>query len=323
MHSKTLRCAVVGVGYLGRFHAQKYKMVEDAVLVGVSDANPERATEVAAELGVEAFPDFKKLVGRVEAVTIAASTKAHYQLAKFFLENGVHVHVEKPMTSTIAEAEELVELAKNKKLKLQVGHVERFNPALSAAKQKLNNPLFIECHRLAPFKPRGVDVDVILDLMIHDLDVILSLVKSKVVSVSAVGAPVLTKLADIANARVEFESGTVANITSSRVSQTSTRKFRVFQSSHYLSIDFGSGEVNLTTKLPGEFSESNLPLEFESWSLEKGDALLEETKAFVRAILQDETPIVSGQDGLIAMQLAEDIRTDIYRRLQKVNGSVG
>lgn len=310
-----IRCAVVGVGYLGRFHAQKYKALEEVEFVGVSDVSAERVHAVARELGVHAFPDYRALLGKVDAVTIAASTKAHFELAKFFLGNGVHVNVEKPMTATIAEAEELVRIAKEKDLRLQVGHVERFNPALQAARGRLEMPLFIECHRLAPFKTRGVDVDVVLDLMIHDLDVILSLVKSPVKSVSAVGAPVLTQLVDIANARVEFESGTVANITSSRVSQNSTRKFRVFQKKQYLSIDFGTGEVNLTTKT-GEWEGENLPLEFESWSLEKGDALLAETRAFVEAVRDNKPCVVSGHDGLVAMALAERVREDIYKRLE-------
>ncbi len=310
-----VRCAVVGVGYLGRFHAQKYKAIEEAELVGVCDASAERARAVALELGVRAFPDHRELIGEVDAVTIAASTRAHFELAKFFLSQGVHVNVEKPMTSTVAEAEELVRIAKEKDLRLQVGHVERFNPALEAARGKLEMPLFIECHRLAPFKPRGVDVDVVLDLMIHDLDVILSLVKSPVKSVSAVGAPVLTPLVDIANARVEFESGTVANVTSSRVSQNATRKFRVFQRRQYLSIDFGTGEVNLTTKT-GEWEGENPPFELESWSLEKGDALLAETRAFIEAIRGNKPCVVSGQDGLVAMALAERVRDDIHKRLR-------
>jgi predicted dehydrogenase len=316
-----IRCAVVGVGYLGRFHAQKYKAIENVELVGVSDANPARAKEVALELGVKAFDRYQDLIGKVDAVTVAASTQSHFEITKFFLENGVHVNVEKPMTVTIAESEELVSLSKSRNLKLQVGHVERFNPALQAAQAKLNKPLFIECHRLAPFKPRGVDVDVVLDLMIHDIDVIMSLVKSPVKSVSAVGAPVLTKVVDIANARIEFESGTVANVTASRVSQTATRKFRVFQQQQYLSIDFGTGEVNLTTKT-GEWPNNpetaeNLPLEFESWSLEKGDALLAETKAFLNAVRTGGNVVVSGDDGLNAMRVATQIQKEIYARLEK------
>ena len=318
---KKLRCAVVGVGYLGRFHAQKYKALAGAgrqiEFVGVCDAHSDRAEEIARELETKSFSNFRDLLGKVDAVTVASSTRTHFEIAKFFLENGIHVHVEKPMTATIPEAETLVKIAREKKLKLQVGHVERFNAALTAAKEKLMNPLFIECHRLAPFKPRGVDVDVILDLMIHDLDVILSLVKSPVKSISAVGAPVLTKYVDIANARVEFESGTVANITSSRVSQSSTRKFRVFQSSQYLSIDFGTSEVNLTTKTSGEWKEDQIPLEFDSWNMDKVDALLEETKAFITCIENDTKPIVSGEDGLVALALADRISNEINQRLKK------
>jgi predicted dehydrogenase len=318
---KAVRCAVVGVGYLGRFHAQKYKALDTAELVGVFDMSFARAQEISKELSVKAFERFEDLVGQVDAVTIAASTRAHYELAKFFLQNGIHVNVEKPMTAELSQAEELVEIAEAKKLKLQVGHVERFNPALQAARAKLTTPLFIECHRLAPFKPRGVDVDVVLDLMIHDLDVILSLVKSKVKSVSATGVPVLTRFADIANARIEFESGTIANVTASRVSQSATRKFRVFQNSQYLSIDFGSGEVNLTTKTgewPDQPTENNLPLEFESWSLEKGDALLAETQAFVKAVAENTPVVVSGRDGLEAMRLAIAIQNDIKNRADRM-----
>lgn len=317
-----LRCAVVGVGYLGRFHAQKYKQIEEAELIGVCDASPERAKVVADELGVPVFNDYKDLIGKVDAVTIASTTRTHYEISKFFLQNGVHVNVEKPMTVTIDEAQELVSLSKSKNLKLQVGHVERFNPALQAAQEKLNTPLFIECHRLAPFKPRGVDVDVILDLMIHDIDVIMSLVKSPVKSVSAVGTPVLTKIVDIANARIEFESGTVANITASRVSQSATRKFRVFQQQQYLSIDFGAGEVSLTTKT-GEWKDDHVPLDFEQWSLEKADALLAETKAFVNAIRTGGNVVVTGDDGLNAMRVATQVQKEIYDRLERTSAGTG
>ncbi len=317
---KKVRAAVVGVGYLGRFHAQKYKALETVEFVGVCDASSERAAQVAAELQVASFADYRQLKGHVDAVTIASTTRTHFDIAKFFLENGVHVNVEKPMTVTIAEAEELVQIAKNKNLKLQVGHVERFNPALKSAQEKLGVPLFIECHRLAAFKPRGVDVDVVLDLMIHDLDVILSLVKSPVKSVAAVGAPVLTKFVDIANARLEFESGTVANVTASRVSQNATRKFRVFQHDQYLSIDFGSGELNLTTK-KGEWKDDQIPLDFESWNLEKADALLEETRAFIQSVQTGAPLVVSGTDGLVAMRVATQVQKEIAARLKHFNSS--
>ncbi len=311
-----LRCAVIGVGHLGRFHAQKYQAIEDANLVSVVDTDSRRAAEVAEELSIEAMTDYRQLVGKVDCATVAAITPAHYEIAKFLLENGIHVNVEKPLTTTSEEGEELCELAEKNNLVLQVGHVERFNPALISARKKLKTPLFIECHRLAPFKPRSMDVTVIHDLMIHDLDVILSLVKSNPVDVSAIGSPVLTKLPDIANARIEFESGCVANVTSSRVSQKSERKFRVFQPNQYLSIDFGTGEVNLLTKT-GEFAGDNLPLEADAWSLDKGDALLDETIAFLNSIRQQKPAVVTGRDGLVALKLAEQILKEINQRLSK------
>lgn len=314
-----LRCGVIGVGYLGRFHAQKYQQIKNAQLIGVFDQNQNRCNEVANELEVQSFANLDDLIKEVDAVTIASSTASHYELAKKCLLAGLHVNVEKPMTTTCDEAKELVDLAKQKSLKLQVGHVERFNQAFQSAKERMKNPLFIECHRLAPFKPRGVDVSVVLDLMIHDIDVILSLVNSPVSSVSAVGTPVLTKTPDIANARIEFESGATANLTASRVSMNSTRKFRVFQKNHYLSLDFGSGEVNLLRKTgeisPGQDME-DLPLESEAWNLERGDALLEETSSFVDSIIEDKPCVVPGEHGLIAMELAEKISRDIEKRLQ-------
>jgi predicted dehydrogenase len=310
-----LRTAVVGVGHLGKFHAQKYKMIPEADLVGVCDRNLEQAEKIAAELNTLAFTDAKELIGKVDAVTIAASTPAHFDLCSMFLENGVHVMVEKPITETSVQGARLCELADKKGVRLQVGHVERFNPALKAVKSKLLDPLFIECHRLAPFKIRSTEVDVVLDLMIHDLDVILSLVQSAPAKVSAVGTPVLTKKLDIANARIEFESGAVANVTASRVSQNTQRKFRVFQKDQYLSIDFQAGEVNLLTKT-GEWSEGNIPLDHESHGMEKGDALLDETHDFVLSILENRPVIVSGWDGLKALRLAEEIIKDAERRLR-------
>lgn len=311
---KKLRTAVVGVGYLGRFHAQKHRALADSVeLVGVCDRDAERARAVAAEVGTRAFTDYRELIGNVDAVTIAASTGEHFALARAFLEAGVHVLVEKPMTRTSEEAAILTELAQRRGLKLQVGHVERFNPALLAARTTLSTVRFIECHRLAPFKGRGADVNVILDVMIHDLDVILSLVDAPPVSVSAVGIPVLMDDIDIANARIEFANGAVANVTASRVSTSAQRRFRVFQPNQYVSIDFGSGEVRRITK-QGEWREGATPLKEESWNLEKGDALLAETKAFIDAIVKDEPCVCSGADGLAALRLAEMIGADIAKR---------
>lgn len=309
------RVAVIGSGHLGRFHAQKFAQMDGCELVAVCDVNQSQADKLAEEVGSRAITDYRTLVGQVEAVTIATPTLTHFEVAKFFLDNKIHVNIEKPITSTVAEAKELCDLAESNGLVIQVGHVERFNPALIAAYEKLKTPLFIEVHRLAPFKPRGVDVDVVLDLMIHDLDVVLDLVKSPVKSVSAIGTPVLTKTVDIANVRVEFESKAIANLTASRVSLNAMRKFRVFQSDQYLSIDFGSGEVNLTTKT-GEWIEGQEPpLDFESWNLEKGDALLAEDTAFIKAVEGKAPCQVTGRDAMKALELAEMIRADIKSRI--------
>lgn len=315
--SDRLKCAVIGVGYLGRFHAQKYFKHPKAELIGVYDANVLRAREVASELGpqVRVFESIDELTRSAQAVSIAASTNAHYEITKLCFERGLHALVEKPVTSSKKEGEELCRLAAGKGLKFQVGHVERFNPAFVSVKDRILKPLFIEVHRLAPFKPRGVDVDVVFDLMIHDLDVLLSLARSPVKAVQAVGVPVLTRLVDIANARIEFESGLVANITSSRVSMKTERKFRIFQSDQYVSLDFGGGTVNLTKKTGDNWEDGNLPLEHETWSLEKADALYAEVEAFIDSILLNKPCVVSGEDGLKAVELAEMVLADIERRL--------
>lgn len=310
-----VRAAVVGVGHLGRFHSQKLAALRDKVeFNGLFDLDQKRLEEVAKELDVPSLKTLDEVIEKSDAVIVASSTPSHYEICKKLLSHGKHVLVEKPITQTSKEANELCRLADEKNLVLQVGHVERFNPALMAVRKKLKKPLFIECHRLAPFKVRSTEVDVVLDLMIHDLDVILSLIDSEPKSVSAVGTPVLTKKIDIANVRIEFENGAVANVTSSRVSQNTQRKFRVFQQDQYLSIDFQSGEVNLLTKT-GEWVNDELPLDAESFSLEKGDALMEEVSSFIEAVRSGSQPLVSGRDGLRALKLAEEILDDATRRL--------
>jgi predicted dehydrogenase len=268
---------------------------------------------VAESVATRYFADHRELAGLVDAVTIAASTSAHFALAKFFLEHGVHVLIEKPMTRTSRESAELNELAARRGLKLQVGHVERFNPALLSAREGLTGVRFIECHRLAPFKGRGADVNVVLDLMIHDLDVILSLVGARPVNVSAVGIPVLTDDVDIANARIEFANSAIANVTASRASTSAQRMVRVFQPNQYVAIDFGGGEVRRVTRT-GSPSEGMAALKSESWNLEKGDALLAETRSFVDAIVEDKPCEVSGEDGYAALELAERIVAEIGKR---------
>jgi predicted dehydrogenase len=307
-----LRTAVVGVGYVGRFHAQKHRALDGVELVAVCDRDAQRCRNVAAEVGTRATQDARELIGSVDAVTIAATTAEHFALARYFLEHDVHVLVEKPLARTSAEAAILTRLAAEHRVKLQVGHVERFNPALLAARRTLNAVRFIECHRLAPFKGRGNDVNVVLDVMIHDLDLILSLVDSRPVSVSAVGIPVLMDEVDIANARIEFANGAIANVTASRVSATPQQRFRVFQANQYLSIDFGSAEVRRVTK--NGSTPDTARLREESWRLDKGDMLLAETQAFIDAIVADTPCLVSGADAQACLELAEMIGADIARR---------
>jgi predicted dehydrogenase len=316
---KPTRVGVVGVGYLGRYHAQKYARSEHAELVGVCDLDATSGRSVAAETGAGFFADYRELAGRVEAVSIAATTSAHLELSRYFLENDVHVLVEKPMTVTSAEAAELCALAESRDLKLQVGHIERFNPALLAAREGLDRPSFIECHRLAPFTSRGADVNVVLDLMIHDLDVILSLVDALPARVSAVGIAALTETVDVANARIEFEGGAIANVTASRASTRSERKFRVWQDQQYVSIDFGRGVVQ-KVRSRGTWNEGESPLEQESWNLEKGDALADEIEAFLAAIRTDTQCVVTGRDGQAALELAELILADIDERRRHAKG---
>ncbi|HEY8520299.1 MAG TPA: Gfo/Idh/MocA family oxidoreductase [Gammaproteobacteria bacterium] len=302
-----LRVAVVGVGYLGRYHVEKYRAIEGVSLVGVADIDPAAARRAAADFGVPCFTDHRELAGRVDAVTIAASTAAHFELARFFLERDVHVLVEKPMTRTSAEGRELTELAERRGLKLQVGHVERFNPALVAARERLGDVRFIESHRLAPFKARGADVNVVLDLMIHDLDVVLALTGSTPVEVSAVGVAVLTEHVDIASARIGLANGAVANLTASRASTAAQRKFRVFQRNQYLALDLGEGTLRRVENEGGKLEE-------ETFRPEKRDALLDEVRAFVTAVRDDQPCPVTGRDGVAALELAEAVIADIDRR---------
>jgi len=302
----TLRTGVVGVGYLGRFHAQKYAQLDEVTLIGVCDADPRRGAEVAAELGCAAFEYPMELFHQIDAVSIAANTPAHFELVRDALNADCHVFVEKPITETSAQASELVRLAAARGLKLQVGHIERFNPALIAALRHVNNVRFIECHRLAAFKHRGADVDVVLDLMIHDLDIILAIVDSRPRAVSAIGLPVLTDKVDIANARIEFENGAVANVTASRVSTSAQRKLRVFQAKQYMGVDFGKVSVQRVTRNDNWDGQVD-PLELEETLYDKGDALRSEIESFVGAVRSNSSVVVSGADGQRVMELAEII----------------
>jgi len=303
-----IRAGVVGVGYLGAFHAEKYALLADVALVGVVDANPARAQEIASRHHSVAFADYRDLIGRVDCVSLAVPTPLHFAVACDFLAAGVDVLVEKPMTETVADGRALVALAEKHGRILQVGHLERFNPAIRALAEILTQPRFIECHRLAQFGERGTDVDVILDLMIHDLDVILSLVKAEVQSVEAVGVPVLTNSTDIANARLRFSNGCIANITASRVALKKERKLRIFQADTYVAVDYGEKHVRVCRRI----MEDGLPtISVDERSLESGDALRDEIEHFVHAVRTREQPLVDGRTALRAIELADRIRRNL------------
>jgi predicted dehydrogenase len=302
-----LRTAVIGVGYLGRFHAQKYAQIAESQLIAVVDANVEAAQRVAAELGVEACTDFAQIIDRVDAVSIAVPTPLHFGVGRAALERGIHVLMEKPIATTVAEARELVDLARKHRCVLQVGHLERFNPAVVAAANRLQTPRFVESHRLAPFKQRGTDVSVVLDLMIHDIDLIQELVGEPIESIDAVGATVFSDETDIVNARIRFRGGCVANTTASRISLKQERKIRIFQDDAYLSIDMQQKILTVIRKKDAAPVESPAQVSIEEENFEQGDALLAEIEAFLRAIREGSEPVVSGEDGLRALETAMQI----------------
>lgn len=311
-----LRAGVIGVGYLGRFHAQKYASLENVDLVGVVDVSRERAEEVATEVGTAAFTDYRELLAQVDLVSIVVPTQFHFPVAKECLAAGCHILLEKPVTQTVAEADELIRMAAERRLVFQVGHLERFNPAILALKGVLKNPLFIESHRLAPFKPRGTDVNVVLDLMIHDIDIILNMVPSTVKVVNSVGVPVLSNEVDIANARLQFENGCVANVTASRASREAMRKIRIFQSDAYISIDYQERKIAIFRKGGEGFPIPGLPnVTMEEKSFEQGDALLTEIRAFIDAVSTGSTPPVTGEDGKRALELALQINQKLWHEV--------
>ncbi|MDA3860335.1 MAG: Gfo/Idh/MocA family oxidoreductase [Melioribacteraceae bacterium] len=316
-----IKIGVIGTGYLGKLHTKLIRDVKNAELIGVYDKDISAAELVADEFKTKAFLDLDNLLDEVDAVIIVAATKAHYELAKVALNKGLHVFVEKPITSEIWEAEEIVKIAEDKNLKLQVGHIERFNSALVSLDKFKLAPMFIQTDRLAPFNPRGADVAVVLDLMIHDIDIILSLVKSDVKHISASGVNVVSDSLDIANARIEFENGAVANVTASRISQKKMRKMRIFQQDAYIGVDFNSGVseiyrlVSTDDKSLKDFisfgemgiGENKKAVIYEQPEQKEINALSYEQELFISSILKDETPIVSGKDGLRALKVAEMI----------------
>jgi predicted dehydrogenase len=315
--AKRLRVGVVGIGYLGRFHAEKYAAIPEADLVGLVDVLPQRAREWADKLRTEAFASHRDLLGKVDAVSVVVPTDLHDPVTRDFLEAGCDVLVEKPISATIPQADAMIELARKKGRVLQVGHLERFNPAVLAAREKIQAPIFIESHRLTPFRGRGTEVDVVLDLMIHDLDIILSFVRSSIKQIHAVGIPVLTDKVDIANARVEFDGGCVANITASRISFEDRRRIRVFQPQTYLTLDYASKEITLYHRI---FSaeKQRFELSAEQVEVEPGDTLEKEIRSFVHSCLSRTPPLVTGEDGRNALAAATRISEQIQENIEKI-----
>lgn len=315
MSTPPLRCAVIGVGHLGQWHAAKYAQLPQTDLIAVVDADAATAQRVAGLYGCAALPDHRALLDRVDAVSIAAPTTLHYPIARDFLEAGVHVLVEKPITTTGDEAEALNQLAEARGVVLQVGHLERFNAALRRLAEGAPSPRFIESHRLAPFKPRATDVSVVLDLMIHDIDIILDLVDAPLTEVRASGASILTRDIDIANARLEFANGCVANVTSSRVSTKSERRMRIFQPHGYASVDF-QNRILSQHHLGDDDPQTGVPqIHSEELLFSDADALLAEIEAFVAAVRGDGPVIVSGRAGQRALETAIRITDLVYAQL--------
>jgi predicted dehydrogenase len=312
-----IRTAVIGIGYLGRFHAQKYASLPNSQLVGIADPSATARDAVASELKVAAHADYRDLLGKVDAVSIVTPTPLHFEVARAFLEAGANVLVEKPMTVTIAEGEQLIEIAAQAKRILQVGHLERFNAAVLAVQPTLTVPRFIESARLAPFKHRGTDVDVVLDLMIHDIDLILSIVRSAVVSVDAIGTSVFSNEIDIANARLRFANGCVANATASRVSLKTERKLRLFQDDAYMSLDLQQKILTIIRKGTGVGPDGMPQVAIEENTYEQGDALKAEIEAFLDAIATGRLPPVTGEDGLLALRTAVSIAEQVANSMAK------
>ncbi|MFQ5457090.1 MAG: Gfo/Idh/MocA family protein [Myxococcota bacterium] len=306
------RYAVVGMGHLGRFHAEKYALIPEARLVAVVDVDAARAREAAARFGCDALTDYRQLAGRIDGASIVVPSVGHFGIARNLLEAGIDVLVEKPIATSLEEADTLIRIAAAKKAILQVGHVERFNQALLALDKTIRNPRFIESHRLGAFSGRATDVDVVLDLMVHDLDIISSIVRSDLVSVEAVGVPVLSENVDIANARVHFENGCIANITASRVSTTPVRKIRIFQPDTYISIDFHESRINL---LRIDRSGGAPEISGEEIAIAKGDPLEAEIRAFTRCVETRDRPLVSGEEGRAALAMAEKVRASLEESL--------
>lgn len=318
-----IRTAVIGTGYLGKYHVEKFATIPQSQLVAICDIDNNNLRELSEKFQVTTTDNYRSLAGKVDAVSIATPTPLHFEIGKFFLQNNIHVLIEKPITTTTSEANKLIRLAKKNKLILQVGHLERFNSALKSIGPLLDRPQFIEAQRLAPFKLRGSDVSVILDLMIHDIDIVLSLTKSPIKNIRATGSSVLTPLIDLANARLEFKNGCVASITASRINVGSERRLRIFQHDCYLNLDLQRNITCIRKKGSDEMFPGVPNIESEEIQLEKGDALKEEIEAFIQSIIHNTLPAVSGTDArnalAVAMQISKIVSKNNARGLKRKN----
>jgi predicted dehydrogenase len=302
-----LKIAVVGVGHLGSIHAKIYKENPHCELIAVCDSNPERLNQVCASLGVTGYTDYKELFPKVDAVSIAVPTVLHHKVAAEFLKAGVHTLVEKPFTLALKEADHLIKISHKHKLILQVGHIERFNSAFAATLKIIKRPKFIECHRLSSFPNRSLDVGAVLDIMIHDIDIVLGLVNSPLKRIDSVGVNVLTKFEDIANARLTFKNGCIANLTASRVSDETMRKIRIFQEDTYISLDYKNAEASVYRKIGLQITKENLPIE-------KEQPLQKELESFIACVIYKTTPLVSGPVAREALAVALEIQKQIWRK---------
>jgi predicted dehydrogenase len=317
-----IKVGVVGIGYFGQFHAEKYAKIDEVELVGVVDLDAPRAKEIAKRYRTQPFFHHADLFNKVQAVSIAVPTPLHYSMTKDFFRRGIDVLLEKPISNTLEEADELIELAQSKGLILQIGHLERFNGALSGLQGKVRNPRFIESHRLSPFTGRGAEVDVVLDLMVHDIDIILSLTNSKVKELQASGIPFITHSLDMANARLEFENGCTASLTASRISKEKVRKTRIFQSNGIFSIDYLSQKLSFSKKEPSLGREKIPEMVTEEIPVEKLDPLETEIRSFLQSVRDRKKAQVSGSDGKRTLEVALQIirKIDDLNENKKVHG---
>ncbi len=302
-----IRVGVVGVGHLGSIHARIYKEIETCSLVGICDTDKNKLDVISEDLNVPGFYDYKELFDKADAVSIATPTGLHYKIAADFLNHKIHALVEKPFTTNLKEADSLIKIAGKNKLILQVGHIERFNSAFSATHKIIKHPKFIECHRLSPFPHRSLDVGVVLDIMIHDIDIILGLVPSKIKKIESVGVNVLTKFEDIANARITFKNSCVANLTASRISDEVMRKIRIFQEDAYISLDYKNAAASVYRKSGSSIAKEDLPIE-------KEQPLQKELQSFIDCVITQKTPLVSGPIARDALAVALKIQNQIWHK---------